>query len=165
MCPWPSRPASSPTGAGRPGSPLIKKGPLMADERSAREPLTPCSGRNKDGSACRARAQRGSPFCLAHDPRRVTDLAAWRKQGGKASSNASRARKQLAGDVQDMAGVKARLMVALAQVESGQMDPGPANAMANLARAIATISGVADFELHLADLRHQIAVLTDQRGA
>ena len=137
----------------------------MADDRSAGAPLTPCSGRNKDGSACRARAQRGSPYCLAHDPQRVTDLAAWRKQGGKASSNASRARKQLAGDVRDMAGVKARLMVALAQVESGQMDPGPANAMANLARAIATISGVADFELHLADLRHQIAVLTDQRGA
>jgi hypothetical protein len=64
-----------------------------------------------------------------------------------------------------MVDVKARLMVALAKVESGQIDPGPANAMANLARAIATVSGVADFELQLADLRHQVAALTEQRGA
>jgi hypothetical protein len=64
-----------------------------------------------------------------------------------------------------MASVKARLMAALEKVESGDLEPGPANAMANLARAIATVSGVADFELQLADLRRDVAELAERRGA
>jgi hypothetical protein len=64
-----------------------------------------------------------------------------------------------------MTDVKARLMVALAKVEEGELEPGPANAMANLARAIATLAGVADFEDQLAELRHEVAALSESRGA
>jgi hypothetical protein len=135
------------------------------NSRDTGSPLNRCMGVNKDGSACKARAQRDSEYCLAHDPQRVTDLAEWRRKGGQASSNASRARKALAGDLRDMSGVKARLMVALVKVEAGELEAGPANAMANLARAIATVSGVADFEGQLADLRQQIADLAERRGA
>jgi hypothetical protein len=56
-------------------------------------------------------------------------------------------------------------MVALAKVEEGELDPGPANAMANLARAIATVAGVADFEGQLADLRRELSELAESRGA
>jgi hypothetical protein len=64
-----------------------------------------------------------------------------------------------------MGDVKARLMIALAKVEEGELEPGPANAMANLARAIATVAGVADFEGQLAELRHEVAALAEGRGA
>src|SRR4051794_27289155 len=127
--------------------------------------LNRCLGINKDGSACKARAQRDSDYCLAHDPERVTDLAEWRRKGGRESSNSSRARKKLTGDLRDMSDVKARLMLALVKVESGDLEAGPANAMANLARAIATVSGVADFEGQLADLRREVAELAERRGA
>ena len=137
----------------------------MPDSHDTRQTLTRCLGTNKDGSACRARAQRDSAYCLAHDPERVTDLAEWRRRGGRESSHRSRARKALAGDIRDMTDVKARLMVALAKVEEGELEPGPANAMANLARAIATVAGVADFEAQLAELRQDVALLADGRGA
>src|SRR5215203_2451076 len=67
----------------------------MPDSRDTRQTLNRCLGVNKDGSACTARAQRDADSCLAHDPQRVTDLAEWRRQGGRASSNAARARRQL----------------------------------------------------------------------
>src|SRR5829696_1630080 len=137
----------------------------MPDSRDTRQTLARCLGTNKDGTPCKARAQRDSEYCLAHDPERVTDLTEWRRRGGRESSNRSRARKALAGDVRDLTDVKARLMMALAKVEEGDLEPGPANAMANLARAIATVAGVADFEGQLAELRHEVAALSESRGA
>src|SRR5919107_292386 len=120
-----------------------------------------CMGHNKDGSPCNAQAWKGG-LCRWHHPDLETQRAEERRRGGHARSNAARARKALAGDVRDMTDVKARLMVALAKVEEGELEPGPANAMANLARAIATIAGVVDFETQLADLRRDVA---EQRGA
>ena len=58
--------------------------------------------------------------------------------------------------------MKARLLSAMAKVENGELEPGPANALANLARAVVTVSGVADFEVQLGEMRRELAEL---RGA
>lgn len=124
----------------------------------------PCTARNKSGQPCSAQAWRDG-LCRWHHPALEPKRAEERRKGGQARSNAARARKALKHDVRDMADVKARLMAALAKVESGDLEPGPANAMANLARAVATVAGVADFELQLAELRRDVAELAERRGA
>jgi hypothetical protein len=123
-----------------------------------------CSGTNKDGSACNAQAWRDQ-LCRWHHPDLEEKRAEGRRKGGQNRSSSARARKALAGGIRDMTDVKARLMVALAKVDAGELEPGPANAMANLARAIATVAGVADFEAQLAELRHEVAALSESRGA
>lgn len=125
---------------------------------------TSCTGRNKSGAPCSAQAYKDG-LCRWHHPDLETQRTEERRRGGHARSNAARARKALAGDIRDMTDVKARLMVALAKVEEGELEPGPANAMANLARAIATVASVADFEGQLAELRHEVAMLAEGRGA
>ena len=124
-----------------------------------------CTAKNAAGSPCSATPVRADGYCWWHSPALAEERDAARRRGGAARSNRARARKQLAGDVRDMTDVKARLMVALVKVEAGELDPGPANAMANLARAIATVAGVADFELQLAQLRRDLAALADERSA
>jgi hypothetical protein len=123
-----------------------------------------CSATNKDGSPCNAHAWRDH-LCRWHHPDLEEKRTEGRRKGGQNRSSSARARKALTGDIRDMTDVKARLMVALAKVDAGELEPGPANAMANLARAIATVAGVADFEGQLAELRQELAVLADGRGA
>src|SRR5215216_2292966 len=123
-----------------------------------------CLGTTKDGKPCGAKPLPGSDRCPWHDPAWAERRKEWSTRGGKGKSNEARARKRLAGDVRDMTDVKSRLMVALARVEEGELEPGPANAMANLARAIATVAGIADFEGQLAELRRDLADLAEQRG-
>lgn len=123
-----------------------------------------CMSRNKAGLPCSAQAWKDG-LCRWHHPELEAQRAEERRRGGQARSNEARARKKLTGDVRDMTDVKARLMVALEKVEAGDLEAGPANAMANLARAIATVAGVADFEGQLADLRREVAELAERRGA
>jgi hypothetical protein len=123
-----------------------------------------CRGKNATGDPCSAQPVRADGYCYWHSPATASERADARRRGGLNKSNRSRAKK-LAGDVRDMTDVKARLMIALAKVEEGKLEPGPANAMANLARAIATVAGVADFEGQLAELRHEVAALSESRGA
>ena len=110
-----------------------------------------CTGQNKDGAPCNAQAWKDK-LCRWHHPDLEAQRAEERRKGGTARSNVARARKALAGNIRDMTDVKARLMVALAKVEAGELEPGPANAMANLARAIATIVQVGELEERIRDL-------------
>jgi hypothetical protein len=123
-----------------------------------------CSATNKDGRPCSAQAWRDQ-LCRWHHPDLEAARVEGRRRGGKNRSNATRARKQLAGDVRDMTDVKARLMIALDKVEKGELEPNVVTAMANVARAIATVAGVADFEGQLAELRHEVASLAESSGA
>lgn len=123
-----------------------------------------CKATNKDGTPCGARAIRDG-WCPWHDPQREEANREASRMGGKAKSNIARARKQLRGDIRDIADVQARLVAAMDRVEKGDMEAGPANAMANLARAIVTVAGVADFEIQLAEMRREIAELNERRSA
>ncbi len=116
-----------------------------------------CTGHNKDGAPCSAQAWKHK-LCRWHHPDLEAQRAEERRRGGHARSNAARARKALAGNIRDMTDVKARLMVALAKVEEGELEPGPANAMANLARAIATIVQVGELEDRIRELESRAGV-------
>ena len=116
-----------------------------------------CTGRNKDGSPCNAQAWRDG-LCRWHHPDLEPQRAEERRRGGHARSNAARARKALAGNIRDMTDVKARLMIALVKVEGGELESGPANAMANLARAIATIAQVGELEDRIRELESRAGV-------
>lgn len=124
-----------------------------------------CSGTNADGTPCSAAPRPGSTLCVWHDPETKSQRAEWSKRGGAARSNQVRARRALKGDIRDIAAVKASLFSALAKVEAGELDPGPANAMANLARAIVSVAGVADFEVQLSEMRQELAEIARSRSA
>lgn len=81
-----------------------------------------------------------------HDPSLAAERDGWRRRGGENRSSVARARKQLTGDIRDLADVKARLMLALSKVEAGELEAGAANAMAALARAVVTVSEAAAIE-------------------
>lgn len=123
-----------------------------------------CSSRNKSGQPCSAQAWKDS-LCRWHHPELEAQRAEERRRGGHARSNASRARKRLTSDLRDMADVRIRMMSALEKVERGELEPNVGTAMATITRAIAAISGVADFELQLAELRREVAELAERRGA
>jgi hypothetical protein len=116
-----------------------------------------CTGVTRAGERCKGRALPGSVFCLNHDPAKVTQLAEWRRQGGHARSNVNRARKRLKGGLRDFADLQGLLFEAVRKVEAGSLEPGPANAMANLARACAALAGLASFEERLSALEAQFA--------
>lgn len=127
--------------------------------------LERCIGQNKDGSPCGALAQAGKPFCPWHDPERETDRAEWRRKGGQSSSNAARAKKKLAGDLRDLAGVKAMLLDAMEKTKDGDMEPGILTALSTAARAVVVVAGVTDFEEQLATMRADIARFAEQKGS
>ena len=111
-----------------------------------------CAATNQDGTACSARPRDGRPYCQWHDP----ELLEWRRQnaikGGKSNSHENRARRLLEGSAQDMATVKSALMMALAKVGLGQMEPAVGQSMAAIARAIVAVSGAAELEARIAQL-------------
>lgn len=121
-----------------------------------------CKATSRDGSPCSAQARSGSHYCLWHDPELAGQRSVWRSKGGAHRSNAARARKQLSGDLRDLVGVKAALLRAMERVEQGELEPGPAQAMAGLARAIVTVSSAADFEDRIAILE---GLLKERRPA
>jgi hypothetical protein len=114
--------------------------------------LRRCKAKTVTGSPCSATPVRDDGYCYWHSPAVEAERDEARRRGGSARSNRSRARKVLTGDVRDMTDVKVRLMIALAKVEEGELDPGPANAMANLARAIATVAQVGELEVRIREL-------------
>lgn len=116
-----------------------------------------CLGTNKDGTPCSAQP-RESGYCMWHDPSHAAEREGWRRRGGENRSSVARARKQLTGDIRDLADVKARLMLALSKVEKGELEAGAANAMAALARAVVTVSEAAtieDLSARMDDLERQ----------
>lgn len=117
-----------------------------------------CSGTNKQGERCRARALPGSDFCISHDPNRVVELAEWRRKGGRAKSNKARIRKQLPDAVLTPAELQGLLSKAIRDVLAGTLEPGPANAAGGLARALVTIQESAELEQRLTELERQAGI-------
>jgi len=92
----------------------------------------------------------------------------WSRKGGRNRANDQRARKALTGGFKDVATAQAVLLQVLARLYKGDFDPGLANAMANVARAIdalAKTNAQVSMEQQLADLARQVAELTGKRSA
>ena len=110
-----------------------------------------CEARTQGGGRCAAKAAPGDTRCPWHSPAFAERRREWSQRGGHGKSNRERARKALGGG-NELTDVRARLLAALVRVENGELEAGPARAMADLARAIVTVSGAADFEERLARL-------------
>ena len=132
----------------------------MPESRNGQDMLNRCTGVNRDGSPCKARAQRDSDFCLSHDPERVTELAEWRRKGGHAASNAARAQRKLPEGLLSTRELQGVLGLTIGEVRAGSIEVGVANAIANLARAYMSVSeasGVEALEQDVAELRELVA--------
>ena len=111
-----------------------------------------CTGRNRDGGPCSAVPQPGSTWCVWHDPAKAETREGWRRKGGSARSNKARAKRQLLDGALTAGEVGAVLSAVLKAVVAGKLEPGVANAAANVARALADVRKVGDLETEVADL-------------
>ncbi len=116
---------------------------------------TLCRGTTTAGKPCSARAQPGHEWCQWHDPARESERAQWRSEGGLARSHRNTAARELKRYPVDMGSLRGTLFHALKRVEAGELEPGVANSMATLARAIVTVSQSVDVEERLAALEQR----------
>jgi hypothetical protein len=120
-----------------------------------------CLGTNRDGTPCSA-APRARGYCLWHDAALASERETWRAKGGANKSNKSRAKKQLALTSDDLLATLSR---AITKVEAGELEPGPANAMASLARAMNSIRETTEIERRLGELEARALTSNDRRFA
>ena len=110
-----------------------------------------CSAQTRDGNPCSARPLPGSDRCPWHDERLAGRRREWSRRGGVGRSNASRARRSLPAALTSEE-LLATLSQAITKVERGELEAGPANAIASLARAMNAIRETTEIERRLADL-------------
>ncbi len=115
-----------------------------------------CVGTNKQGQPCGARPIKGRPYCLKHDPKLANERVEWERAGGKGKSNARRAAKRLPADLHD---TLQTLYRTLGSLESGEMEPARATAVASVCRAIVAVFEMGDAERRIAEIE---AILKEQ---
>ncbi|MFL5760321.1 MAG: hypothetical protein ACJ8F2_01255 [Xanthobacteraceae bacterium] len=108
-----------------------------------------CQANARSGKPCSALAVDGV-HCPWHSaaPEWVEKRRQWSAKGGVGKSNRNRARKQL-GDVLTPDDLQGLLSLALRSTLAGRLEPGRANAVASLARALVTIRESAELEQRL----------------
>ncbi len=109
---------------------------------------TQCLGTNKDSKPCSAAVWKDH-LCRWHHPELEAQRQAERVAGGKARSNRSRAKRQLADQVMTISDLDGLLCVALKQVASGRMEPGVGSSMATIAKTIIAVRAAGDLEQRL----------------
>ncbi len=91
-------------------------------------------------------------MCAWHDPQLAAERAGWRQKGGQSRSNRARAKKALPAEALTLQEVQALLGLTFKGVISGRIEPGVANAAANIARALVATREAAEFDARLAAL-------------
>lgn len=118
----------------------------MASEQQPR-----CQATNVTGEPCGAAHWRDG-FCRWHHPGIAEQRREWAIRGGRNSSTKARLKKQVHDGAMTTPELHALLCAVLKSTLSGRVDKGVANAVANLARAIKDVGGVADLEARIAEL-------------
>jgi len=111
-----------------------------------------CQATAASGKPCSASPRPGRPFCLWHDDEAVAERQAISRKGGAARSNSVRARRKFASSALGSDQVLGLLSVALRDVIDGKLEPGIANAAANLGRAIVAVREATEVEARIAAL-------------
>jgi len=124
---------------------------------------TLCTATTKSGDPCSAMAWRDG-LCMWHHPAKAADMLEARRQGGRSRSNAARAKKRFRGTEEDLATLWSLTMNALAKTFTGQMEPGQANAVANLVRAAQSLSSTVILSSELDVLRKEVAEIRRSQG-
>lgn len=101
-----------------------------------------CAATRKDGQPCRAQVLE-SGYCFAHDPARKEQRDAARSAGGHNRANIVRLRGLVPPR---LTSVYDSLEAALGEVHSGDLEPGRAQAMASLARAMVHVLTAGEME-------------------
>ena len=114
--------------------------------------LETCQSHNKDGSPCSADVQAGTKYCVWHDPERAEDREAWRRMGGRNSSNRARARKA-ASAFKDLSIAQTTMVRVIQKLEDNKIDPAIATAMATCVRALDAVTK----STALAELQQEVA--------
>jgi hypothetical protein len=122
-----------------------------------------CKATTVSGAPCSAQPVRPSGYCYWHDPGASADRAEGRRQGGKARSNASRARKRMAAEALTPGELQGYVAVALKGVMVGSITPGVANAVASLARAVVAVREAVELESRLEELERAAGI--DRRAS
>jgi len=106
-----------------------------------------CHGITRAGERCRARPLAGSTYCVNHSPDVTAEQRrGWAAKGGANSSNRARARKQLPGEVMEPDEIGAWLAICFKRVIAEKMDPGVANAVSTMSRAMLVVREASDIE-------------------
>ncbi len=106
----------------------------------------PCQAIAANGKPCAATPRPGRPYCLWHDPEAVETRRELSRKGGQGRSNAARLRKALPVETLTLGDVQGVLGKVLKDCTGGQIEPGVANAAANVARAIAAVAQAGELE-------------------
>lgn len=93
-----------------------------------------CTGQTASGDPCSAQPVRYDGYCFWHSPSTVQERAESRRRGGQNRSNRARARKALPDGLLSIDELRGVMGKALTDVIAGNLEPGPANAAAALAR-------------------------------
>lgn len=115
-----------------------------------------CIGVKRDGAPCNAAALGGSAYCLVHDPSRVVEMAAWRREGGRSKSNAARARKTLAASTLSAEELDAVLCSVLAKVVKEQVPPAVGTSAAAIVKALISVREAGQIADRLTDVERLI---------
>jgi hypothetical protein len=120
-------------------------------------PVT-CSAIAKSGSRCERPALAGKQHCLMHDPESAELRREAGRKGGHARSNAARAAKAMPAALTSDE-LLVTLSRAMDKVEKGELEPGPANAISSLARAMNSIRETTEIERRLSELEQRAGAI------
>jgi len=121
-----------------------------------------CSAIARSGSRCSSPVLPGLAFCFVHAPEMAEARLEASRKGGHARSNAARAAKAMPAALtsDDLLVTLSRV---IAKAENGEIEPGPANAISSLARAMNAIRETTEIERRLSDLEARAAIGNDRR--
>ena len=123
-----------------------------------------CSAIARSGSRCRAAVLPGRPFCFLHDPLAEPARREGARKGGRARSNAARAKKQIpeALTPEELAG---GLSLLFRRLVAGQTEPRVATAAATIAKALLEVRAATEIEERLQALEEASGVGAGRRSA
>jgi len=107
---------------------------------------------------------RPSGYCWVHDPQLAEQQQEWRREGGKARSNARRARAHLPTEAPTTNELVSRLGAVFRDVIDGRTEPKVGTAAATIAKTLSDIRTAGEVERLAAEL-DEIKALLARRPA
>ena len=115
--------------------------------------MTTCTAMTKKHTPCPNRPLPGKSTCFVHTPELVGRLREANRQGGLNKRTERRIAKRMPEDLKDTLATLYRVMAA---VESGEMEPARASAIAAVSRAVVAVYESALVEAKISELEETI---------
>lgn len=121
-----------------------------------------CTVTTKAGAACKGRPYRDG-LCRFHHPDLEANRRQGRTEGGRGKANQRRARKSLASEMLTMSEIGGLLSRTLTKLETGDIQPNVATAMAGVAKALVAIRDAGEIEERLTELEARLGIVDIDR--